>query len=72
MTDLSELTTPDKILNAALSKEKEAHDFYEHMAANCKVDFVRELLESLQNEESKHMHLIKEMKRKLVSGHEIL
>jgi rubrerythrin len=71
MTDTSNLTTPDRILDLALEKEKQAHDFYEQLAAKCHVDFIREMLETLQNEESKHMHLISEMKRRLDAGRDL-
>ncbi len=71
MTETSGLTTPDKILELAYEKEKQAHDFYEQLAAKCHVDYVRELLETLQSEESKHMHVIEEMKRRLDAGKEM-
>jgi rubrerythrin len=60
--------TPDKILHAALEKEQQAHDFYEEMANHCSVDFVAELLLKLQNEESKHVHMIKDMLARMEIG----
>jgi len=71
MSDSPEFATPDGILDAALEKEQQAHDFYEKLAAKCHVDYVRELLEELQNEESKHMHLIRKMKSRLAAGKSI-
>ena len=59
--DQTDLKTPDEILNKALEKETQARDFYAELAAECPVDFVRELLETLQNEEYKHMKMIKNM-----------
>lgn len=66
------LTTPDAILRKALEKEQQAHDFYEQHAAHCHIDYVRELLETLQNEESKHIHIIKDMIRRIEAGHDPL
>ena len=61
-------TTPDQILQKALEKETQARDFYGELALSCAVDFVRELLEKLRNEESKHMRRIQDMRAKLESG----
>jgi len=46
----------------------EARDLYAELADNTSVGFVRELLETLQNEESKHVRMIQELLRKLASG----
>jgi rubrerythrin len=59
------LTTPDAILRAALEKETQARDFYAGLAAHCAVDYVTELLLTLQNEESKHMHMVEKMLARL-------
>ena len=72
MPDTSDFRTPASILDAALDKEQQAHDFYERLAAHCDVDFVKELLEKLQNEESKHIHLIRQMKGRLEAGKSLL
>ena len=64
------LKTPVDILNAALEKENAARDFYAELAANCHVDFVRELLFRLQTEEEKHAALIRNMLSRLASGHD--
>jgi rubrerythrin len=61
-------TTPDQILKQALEKEKQAHDFYEGLSLGCSVEFVRELLEKLRDEESKHMHMIQAMISRLELG----
>jgi len=55
------LTTPDAILRKALEKETQARDFYAELASRTSVSFVRELLETLQNEESKHVRMIQDM-----------
>ena len=65
---MTRLTTPDEILRKALEKETEARDFYAEMASGCSVDFVKELLEQLQNEEAKHVHIIKKMLARLEVG----
>jgi len=62
------LTTPDVILQAALQKEMQARDFYKDLARQTSVTFVRELLETLQDEESKHVHMIEGMLARLASG----
>ena len=62
------LTTPNEILQAALEKETQARDFYEELGKNCSVDFVKDLLLTLQNEESKHMHLIQKMLGRVEAG----
>ena len=62
------MTTPDQILQKALEKETQARDFYGELALSCAVDFVRELLEKLRNEESKHMRMIQDMRARLESG----
>jgi rubrerythrin len=62
------VTTPEEILRKALEKETQARDFYAELAASCSVDLVRELLEKLQNEESKHMRMIRDMIGRLESG----
>ena len=72
MAPQQSLTTPDEILREALEKERQARDFYAGLASNCSVVFVRELLEKLQNEESKHVHLIQAMLGRLESGKDIV
>lgn len=62
------LTTPNEILQAALEKETQARDFYEELGKNCSVDFVKDLLLTLQNEESKHMHLIQKILKRADAG----
>jgi rubrerythrin len=61
-------TTPGQILQRALDMETQARDFYAELARRCSTDFVRELLEKLQNEESKHMRMIQEMRARFESG----
>ena len=62
------LMAPNEILEAALEKEKQAHDFYAEMGANCPVTFVKDLLLTLQNEEAKHIHMIQKMLAQMESG----
>jgi len=67
-----DLGTSDQILQAALAKEQEARNFYDEQAARCSIGFVRELLEKLKDEESKHIRLIHGMITKLNAGRDIL
>ena len=60
-----EFRTPDQILKEALAREKEARDFYAGLATQTHVVFVRELLERLELEESKHIALVQDMITKL-------
>ena len=61
MEDYTRSKMPEDILNAALVQEKKAHDFYTIMSARCQIDFVRELIEKLKDEEYKHIKLIEGM-----------
>jgi rubrerythrin len=72
MTHPHDLSTPEGILHTALEKETQARDFYAGLAAHCSVDFVKQLLEKLEDEESKHMHLIQGMIERLNSGRDIV
>ena len=72
MTHPHNMTTPDQILQKALEKETQSRDFYEGIALGCSVDFVRELLEKLRNEEAKHMRMIQGMIERLESGRGIV
>jgi rubrerythrin len=62
----------DEILRRALEKETRARDFYAELAAGTSVDFVKELLVELQNEESGHMRMIQNMLGRLESGRELI
>ena len=64
---MPDLSTPNQILKKALQKEMQARDLYAELAQNTSVGFVKELLETLHNEESKHVHMIQTMLRKLES-----
>lgn len=72
MKDRQQNMTVDQILNKAIDKEKQSRDFYAELAAGCSVDFVKEFLEKLQNEESKHLTMIREMLGRLESGKDLL
>jgi rubrerythrin len=63
--------TPDQILQEALRRENEAHDFYAGLATHCHIDFVKELLERLRDEESKHARWIQDMIIRLNSGKDV-
>lgn len=67
-----ELRTPDQILQEALRRENEARDFYGDMATRCRIDFVKELLEKLKNEESKHVRWVQDMITKLNRGKDVV
>ena len=69
MSPLPPLKTPVDILQAALDKEQAARDFYAELSHHCHVDFVRDLLLRLHNEEEKHIDLIRKMLARLGSGH---
>jgi len=71
MHHLKGVTDPEKILKAALVKETQAHDLYEELADACPVAFVKELLLTLQQEEAKHMNMIRHMLGRLEAGLEI-
>ena len=68
----AKLSTPNQILKTALQKEIQARDFYAELARQTSVDFVKELLERLQNEESKHVRMIRTMLARLESGKSIV
>jgi rubrerythrin len=71
MPEQHALRTPNEILHAALEKEMQARDFYAELAVHIKVDFVKELLLKLQNEETKHVHLIESMLGRLAAGRDV-
>lgn len=66
------LSTPDEILRAALEKEIQAQNFYGGLAATCPVDFVKELLLTLETEEARHVHMIRTMLDRLGAGKRIV
>jgi rubrerythrin len=63
------LKTPGDILNAALTREKEAHAFYnealKHAISN---ESVRELIETLKDAEYNHVHMVETMIAKMRLG----
>jgi rubrerythrin len=71
MTTHADLRTPDEILALALEKEEQARAFYEELGYHCSVDFVKDLLLKLQNEESKHVRMIRDMLAGLASGQKL-
>ncbi len=52
------LSTPMEILEAALSKEKAAYNFYEKLLNNTNIGMLQEIIEQLLQEEYKHIQLI--------------
>ena len=54
----SKLYTVDKILKAALRKEKAAYNFYDNLLKDGKAEPLREILEQLREEEYRHIRLI--------------
>ena len=60
-----------QVLNKSLDREKQAHDFYSRLAAGCSVDCVRELLNKLADEESKHVTMIQKMLVRLELGKDV-
>jgi demethoxyubiquinone hydroxylase (CLK1/Coq7/Cat5 family) len=68
MRDTRSLSTPDQILNAALTKERRSREFYAGLAEQCRIDTVRRLLEKLKDEENKHVRMIEDMLKDLRLG----
>ena len=66
--DARHLNTPAEILRAAREKEPAARDYYAKLANRCTIGFVQELLFRLQNEEEKHMDLIRKLLTRLADG----
>jgi rubrerythrin len=69
---MKEPLMPDAILQEALSREVEARDFYGRLAERTSVTLVRDFLERLKNEESKHVRLVEEMIAKLNLGRNVV
>lgn len=61
MEDYTGSKMSEDILNAALVQEKRAYDFYTKLSARCQIGFVRELIETLEDEEYKHIKMIESM-----------
>ena len=70
--DAPRLTTPHEILHAALENEERAHRFYESLLIDCQTDNVRKLVETLRDEEYRHMALIQDMITKLNLGRDMI
>ena len=60
--------TPAKILEAAMTREKAAYEFYDSLLSHSKVQIITEMLESLKNEEYKHIKLIEQLSAELRMG----
>jgi rubrerythrin len=50
--------TKERILDMALRKERDAFRFYDGLLNQTRADILREVLETLRNEEAKHVQLI--------------
>jgi len=72
MKQTSSLRSPDEILKVALEKETQARAFYAELAVSCSVEYVKELLEKLHDEEGKHVHMIEAMIRRLDAGQKLV
>jgi rubrerythrin len=62
------LSTPMEILEAALTKEKAAYNFYEKLLNNTNIGMLQEIIEHLLEEEYKHIQLIEKKMATLRSG----
>jgi len=60
--------TPVEILQIALKKEESSFRLYDNMLQETKVGFVRELIERLREEESKHVRMIRQRIARLEMG----
>lgn len=63
-----QLNTPRAILEHALKMEKQSYDFYENIEEHCSVEFMKEIITELKNEEYAHMHSITSMIARLDAG----
>ena len=70
--DTRPLTTPSEILQAALTREQEARDFYAQLGLQTHVSYVKDLLQYLTEEETRHVRLVQSMITRLDLGHDIL
>lgn len=66
--DTHKYNTPQKILDAAMTREKAAHDFYDRLLAHSNVAVITELLETLKDEEYKHIKLIDKLAAEIRMG----
>jgi rubrerythrin len=67
-TDLTALSTPMAILEAALEKEKAAYQFYGQLINNTNIGMLQEIIEHLVEEEYKHIQLIEKKMASLRNG----
>lgn len=70
MTSSSSAPVPSigEILDRALDKERQAQAFYAGLVRQCEIEFVRELLEKLMDEEHKHVLMIQAIQTRLNLG----
>jgi rubrerythrin len=67
-TDPRTLSTPMDILEAALGREKAAHQFYSQLLNNTNIGILQEIIERLLEEEYKHIQLIEKKMAALRNG----
>ena len=67
-TDPRTLSTPMAILEAALDREKAAHQFYGQLLNNTNIGMMQEIIEHLLEEEYKHIQLIEKKMAALRNG----
>jgi rubrerythrin len=60
--------TAKEILETALTKEEAAYRFYDSVMISTKVDFVRDLVSQLREEEQKHVLLVRKKLSELERG----
>ena len=70
MRQEAKLNSSYETLHAALARERQAYEFYTDLAANCRIDALRELLEKPRDEENKHVRMIEKMMTKMRLGHD--
>jgi len=65
---ITKSSTPMELLEIALAKEKSAYAFYQQMLRRTRVGLLRELAETLKNEEWKHIRLVERKLKALRDG----
>ena len=61
MGNYRRLSTPDRILNTALAKERQSSAFYARLAEQRQIERVGELFEKLKDEENKQVKMVEAM-----------
>ena len=66
--NVAKARTPADLLEMALTKEKLSYAFYEQMQQHASVGLLRELVETLKNEEWRHVRLVERKLNDLRDG----